>query len=92
MIAIGEIMQALVELDPLDGRHYPAIERAVHVLRQRGLIIEDYSVRVYLEGERIIVVFSDRTSPGTMKGSVGKPGFEVEMDFQLRITRSNFVR
>jgi hypothetical protein len=85
-------MADLVELDPLNGRDYPAIERAVHALRDRGLRIEDYSVRIYREGERIVVVFSDHKSPDTIKGSAGRPGFEVEMDSQLPVMRSNFVR
>lgn len=85
-------MPVFVELDPLDGRCYPAIERAVHVAREKGLKIEDYTLRVFRDGNGITVLFSSCETSAAIKGSAGKPGFEVELDGNLRVLRSNFVR
>lgn len=86
-------MSELVELEPLDGRYYPVIELAVNVARGKGLKIEDYTLRIFREGSSMIVLFSSHEIAAAIKGSVGKPGFEVEIDPNRRVVlRSNFVR
>ena len=85
-------MPQIIQNDPMSGASYPAIEKAVSRLRERGLNVEDYAISMLRKDDNLIVMFLDPHRDPKMRGSSGKPGFEVELTPDLHVVRENFVR
>ena len=88
----GKPMPQIQHIDPMSGANYPAIEKAVSRLRERGLKVDDYEIKLLRKDDNLIVIFVDPHRPPGMRGSSGKPGFEVEMSPDLHVVRENFAR
>jgi len=77
----------------LSGSSVAVIETALGIFRSHGLDVGDYQIDVIRQGESFTVIFADKDRPQGTVGSVGKPGFEVELNRKdLSVLRSNFVR
>jgi hypothetical protein len=80
-------------LDQIQGRHFLAIQAAMGIFQRHNPDLAQYKIEVMREGDSLVVIFADKDQPEGTRGSVGRPGFEVELHVQdLRILRSNFVR
>jgi hypothetical protein len=80
-------------LDQIQGSSFPLIQTAVKVFQQHNLNLVQYLIEVLLENNSVVVVFADKNRPAGIHGSIGNPGFEVELDAAvLTVMRSNFVR
>lgn len=75
------------------GDSFFPIKKAVEVFQQHGFNIVGYNIELIREHDSLFVLFADKDqSPDTL-GSIGKPGFEVEMKAgDISVVRSNFVR
>lgn len=79
--------------ESIHGTTFLAIRAAVEVFKRQNLNLEYYNIEVVREGTSIIVIFSDKDRPEGARGSIGKIGFEVELDSRdLHVIRSNYVR
>jgi hypothetical protein len=80
-------------LDRIQGSSFLAIQAAMTVFQRHNPDLAQYKIEVVREGASRVVIFADKDRPEGTRGSVGKPGFEVELNAQdLRVLRSNFVR
>ena len=80
-------------LDKLQGSSFIAIQVAAKAFQQYNPDLAQYNIELVREGDSLIVIFFDKDRPEGTRGSVGKPGFEVELKAQdLQVLRSNFVR
>jgi hypothetical protein len=81
-------------LDVIRGKSFLAVQAAAQELARRNLDIVGYRIQVIMtEPNSVIVTFIDQNQPDTVLGSIGKPGFEVELDSRdLSVRRSNFVK
>jgi hypothetical protein len=93
LTALRSDMGRIHMLDRIQGSSFPAIQAAVAVFQQRNPDLTQYKIEVVREGDSVVVIFADKDRPEGTRGSVGKPGFEVELTARdLRVLRSNFVR
>ena len=77
----------------IQGSSFLFIKKAVEVFQQYNPDLTGYNIEVVREGDSIGVIFADKDRPTGTLGSVGKSGFEVELNAQdLTVIRSNFVR
>lgn len=79
----------------IQGSSFLPIKKAIDIFQQNNLNLKlaDYNIELVRESNSLSVIFSDRNRPAGTHGSVGKTGFEVEMNVQdLQILRSNYVR
>lgn len=80
-------------LDSIQGASLLAIQAAVGEFLRRNLDLNDYRLQVVLDGDSIVVVFTDKTFKPGVRGQRGKPGFETALDpHNLTVRRANFVR
>jgi hypothetical protein len=80
-------------LDRIQGSSFLAIQAAMGIFQRHNPDLTQYKIEVVREGNSIVVIFADKDRPAGTRGSVGKPGFEVELNAQdLQVLRSNFVR
>lgn len=80
-------------LDPLQDSSVRAIQVAKEVFQQHDPDLTQYNIEVVRDGGSVVVIFAYKDRPAGTRGSVGKSGFEVELDARdLRVLRSNFVR
>ena len=80
-------------LDRIQGSSFLAIQAAMGIFQQHNPDLAQYKVEVVGEGDSVVVIFADKDRPDGTRGSVGKSGFEVELNAgDLRVLRSNFVR
>ncbi|MEZ5399666.1 MAG: hypothetical protein R2729_08340 [Bryobacteraceae bacterium] len=80
-------------VDTIRGRNLLAIARAMEVFGRQNRDLSVYQIRVAQDGENLIVMFGDRDrAPGTRGHNPQRPGFEVELDADLNIVKSYFVR
>jgi len=89
------ILRSRMELiDRIHGGSFLPIKKGVEVFSQRynpDLMV--YSIMLVSEKDSVVVIFTDKDRPTGTRGSVGKPGFEVELNAEdLTVRRSNFVR
>jgi len=86
-------MEQIQMLDQIQGSNFLAIQAATEVFQRYNPDLANYKIEVVREGDSVVVIFADKDRPDGTRGSVGKPGFEVELNVQdLRVLRSNFVR
>jgi len=80
-------------LDRIQGSSFLATQAVVVVFQRHNPDLTQYKIEVVREGDSGVVIFADKNRPEGTRGSVGKPGFEVELNAgDLRVLRSNFVR
>ncbi len=80
-------------LDQIKGSSFPPTLKAFEIFRQRNPDLTQYDIKVVSKRDSLVVIFSDKDRPAGIRGSIGKPGFEVEMNARdLTVIRSNFVR
>jgi hypothetical protein len=84
-------------LDRIQGHNFRAIEVAMQEFRARySPDLDDYNIKVLRKGESgdsLVVIILDKVRPRGSRGSVGEPGFEVELNSRdLRVLRANFIR
>lgn len=80
-------------LDRIQGSSFLAIQTAIMIFQLHKPDLSQYNIEVVREGDSVVVIFADKDRPTGTRGSIGKPGFEVELNAQdLRVLQSNFVR
>src|SRR5436189_44491 len=80
-------------LDTIQGSSFLAIQTVMGIFQKHNPDLTHYKIEVVREGNSEVVIFADKDRPEGTRGSVGKPGFEVELSAgDLRVLRSNFVR
>ena len=80
-------------LDHVHGSNFLAIQAAMQVFQQHRPDLAKYRIEVIRDGDDLAVLFADKDRPPGTRGSVGLPGFEVELDARDRtVIRSSFVR
>lgn len=80
-------------LDKIQGSSFLPIRKAVEIFQRHNPDLTQYNIKVVREGDSLVVLFSDKDRPAGIHGSIGKPGFEVELNARdLTVIRSNFVR
>lgn len=80
-------------VDRINGSSVAPFLKAADVFEKKNLDLADYKAELLEEGDSLVVVFEDKNQRRPVLGSVGKPGFEVEMKARdLSVTRSNFLR
>jgi len=80
---------------PIEGRDVRAIETAREVFAQRltTLDLKHYRIHAEADAQSTLVSFIDADAKRGVRGSPGRPGFEVEMRSRdYSIVRANFVR
>lgn len=81
-------------MDQIQGSHFPLIKKATEVFRRHNNPdLMRYNIKVVRDGDSVVVIFADKDRPTGTRGSVGKPGFEVELNPQdMSVIKANFVR
>jgi hypothetical protein len=80
-------------LDRIQGNSFVMIQAAMGIFQRHNPDLTDYKIEVVREGDSVVVIFADKDRPEGTRGSIGKAGFEVELNAgDLRVLRSNFVR
>ncbi len=80
-------------LDAFNGRSYLIVQAAQKELARLKIDIVGYRVQVQRVGKLYVVIFTDENTPPGARGSVGKPGLEVEIDPRdMSVVRSYFIR
>lgn len=80
-------------IDQIQGSSFLAIQAATRVFQRYDPDLMDYKIEVVREGNSVVIIFTDKDRLAHTRGSVGKPGFEVELNAQdLQVLRSNFIR
>lgn len=74
-------------------RHFFAIDQAMRWVQQERDDLSGYKIELVREGPALIVLFSAQQREVGTRGSLGLPGFEVEIEPDtLRVVRANRVR
>lgn len=82
-----------IKVDTIQGSSFQAIEAAMEVFKRHSPDLVFYKIDVVREKDSILVIFLDKDQQAGTRGSLGRPGFEVELNARdLRVLRSNFVR
>ena len=88
----GDTMTQVLRLDP----HNPELARPIAIaterLKAKGLDPQGYRVAVMRRDEHLIISFVDAGQSRQIRGSQGKPAYEVELSPTLTIVRENFAR
>jgi hypothetical protein len=80
-------------LDHLQASSFPPMRAAVSVFEQYKPDLTQYKITLVRQSDSFVVLFADKKRPASVRGSMGQPGFEVELAVNdLRVRRSNFVR
>ena len=80
-------------LDRIEGSSFLAIQVATDVFQRYNPDFMYYKIEVLRENCSFVVIFADKDRPAGTRGSIGKPGFEVELNAEnLQVLRSNFIR
>lgn len=80
-------------LDHVHGSNLLAIQAAMQVFQKYQPDLAKYKIEVIRDGDDLAVLFADKDRPPGTRGSVGQPGFEVELNARdRRVIRSSFVR
>lgn len=79
----------------IDGRYYTLLENSVAELRKHNLEINKYKIALYrYSATTFLILFSDPNSSSLENtiSSKSTPNFEVVLDIEGRVVRSNFSR
>lgn len=77
----------------IHGSSYPFIKLALELFQKNNLNLIDYKIEILRELDSIFVIFTDKNRQEGTIGSIGKLGFEVEIDAKkFTVVRSNFLR
>lgn len=83
----------MTEQTSLSGLEYELIEIAVKEARKKQINPSNYKITLYNEGDTYIVILSDpEIAEYQFGGSEKMPTFEVSIDSNFNIIKSNFAR
>ena len=89
----GQEMNIMKEELVLEYGQFKVVELAIVEFEKTGFDSMNYKLSVYSDGNIYVAIFEDAKVNSSQRGaSPNKPSFEVEIDKNYNVIRSNFVR
>ena len=92
-IVFGQEINGMQEEILLEDKQLKLIELALAEFKKNNLDSSDYKLSLYRSGDSYIAIFEDSKITSNHRGSsLNVPSFEVKIDDNYEVIRSNFAR